>query len=109
LVLDVPAPWQAEHLSPLLLTILWQPSLGGNAGALEPWQLEHAIADFSTVPLMCLVASFQVELDPLNFEMTSPWQFSQAVDVVCVPPGGVVWQDLPQASWLPSTLFHTGV
>ena len=71
-------------------------------------RLEHAIADFSTVPFMCLVASFQVELDPLNFEMTSPWQFSQVVDVVWVPPGGVAWQDLPQASWVPSTLFHTG-
>ena len=74
-----------------------------------PWQLPQLCAA-STFPLMCSEAFFHVELAPAYDAITSAWQFWQAVVVAeCEPlAGGLAWQALPQASWVPSTLVQTG-
>jgi hypothetical protein len=77
------------------------PLFGGVA-----WHEPHAAADFSTMPLMCLLASFQTK--GLSDEITSPWQPWQPDCWGCVPPGGLVWQVLPHASHVSFTTFHTG-
>jgi len=79
------------------------------AGGL-PWQLEQVCAVASTLPFMCSVAFFHVELAPLYEAITSPWQFWHAVEEAECEPllGGLAWQAFPHASWVPSTLFQTG-
>ena len=77
-----------------------------------PWHdVQLKLAVTSTVPLMCSDESFHAIVGDCrpNALTTASWHSSQLARPGCPPPGGKVWQAVPQPSCEPSTVVHCGV